>query len=169
MIELIIVIAIIGLLATVAMPEMTKTIDRARSVGCMGNLRQIGVAVTAYVADNDGKYPLIEPNPDQPVYPEDEKDGPQAKPLLEELEPYGVNKQVLKCPSDKTFFAERGTSYQWRPIIDGEKEINPIIYSRRGAFSVNPHRITICTDYDSVHFNRANRLRGDGSVSLKLY
>jgi len=164
LIELIIVIAIIGLLATIAMPEMNRVVDRAQSTACMGNLRQIGIAVTSYVADNDGKYPFIETNENDPVYPGKY----ETKPMLEELEVYGVNKQVLKCPSDKKYIAERGTSYQWSPIIDGEKEINSIIYGRRGARSVDPGRITICADFDSYHFNRPNRLKGDGRVIYKL-
>jgi prepilin-type N-terminal cleavage/methylation domain-containing protein len=172
LIELIVVIAILGLLASVGVPEMNRAIERARSTSCMGNLRQIGIAVTSYVADNDGAFPYVEPNEQDPVYPEDvDEDGnqdKQAKPLLEELGVYGIDKHVLKCPSDKKYFTERGTSYQWRPIIDGEKKVNSVIYGRRGAISVNPRRITICTDYESLHFNRPNRLRGDGSVGYKL-
>lgn len=165
LIELIIVIAIVGLLATMAIPEMDKAIDRSKSVACMGSLRQIGVAVTSYVSDNNGKYPSIETNPDNPVYPE----GVEAKPIWEELEAYGISKQVLKCPSDKTYINTKGSSYQWRPIIDDELSINPMIYGRRGfAFSVDPSRVTICSDYDAWHFNRGNRLKGDGSVSFRL-
>lgn len=165
LVELVIVVAIIGLLATLAMPQVDRMIDRSKSVSCMSNLRQIGVAVTSYMADNEGKYPSIETNPDNPVYP----DGVEALPIWEALEPYGVTKGVLKCPSDKSYITTRGSSYQWRPIIDDELSVNPVIYGRRGfAFTVNPRFVTICSDYEPWHFNRSNRLKGDGSVSFKL-
>ena len=164
LIELLVVIGIIGLLATLAFPEYQKFIDRARSVTCMNNLRQIGISVGAYLADNDNTYPFIEPNPSEPVYPPEY----EAKPLLVELGPYGVTEQILKCPADlknANYFAQRGSSYQWAPILDGELKVNPVVYGRRGgARTVNPSRMRICMDFEAVHFNRANRLYADGRV-----
>jgi prepilin-type N-terminal cleavage/methylation domain-containing protein/prepilin-type processing-associated H-X9-DG protein len=168
LIELLIVIAIIGILVALSAPELEKYVHRARSAACMNNLREIGVSVLGYVGENDNKYPIIEPNPDDPVYdPEAE-----ATPLLEELEPYGVTKSVLKCPEDKKYIVERGMSYQWRPIVDDENAAAPKIYGgRRGAGVrvVKPSRVTICTDFEGIHFGRLNRLYADGHVVAKLF
>ena len=172
LIELLVVIAIVGILASLALPEFSKFINRARSVTCMNNLRQIGVSVLSYVADNENKYPIIEPNPESEVYsPEDE-----ATPLYEELQPYGLTENLLKCPTDvagKNYYARRNphTSYQWRPLIDDENAIAPKIYGgRRGAGVrvAKPSRVTICTDFETIHFNRMNRLYGDGHVVATL-
>ena len=175
-IELLAVIAIIATMASLFFPAIAKVTDRASSVACVNNLRQIGIGVLAYVGDNEYKYPIVEPNPDSPVYlPEDE-----AQPIFVELEPYGVTQEILKCPADikgPNWFAKRtttidgktyGTSYQWRPIVDEENTLSPKIYGgRRGAGVrvVNPSRVTICTDFEGVHSGRMNRLYADGHVS----
>ncbi len=67
LVELVVVIAIIGMLTTLAIPNMGRMMDRARNTTCMSNLRQIGVAVGLYTADNAGAYPFIN-NPNAPVY-----------------------------------------------------------------------------------------------------
>ena len=168
LIELIIVIAIVGILLTLAFPEYQRMIERARSVVCMNNLRQIGVAVGTYLADNDNTFPFIEPNPDDPVY----DPAYEAKPMLTELGPYGVTQQLLRCPEDLragNYFAQRGSSYQWSPILDGELKVNPVVYGWRGGTrTVNPARMRICMDFEAVHFNRANRLYADGHVAAAL-
>jgi prepilin-type N-terminal cleavage/methylation domain-containing protein/prepilin-type processing-associated H-X9-DG protein len=164
LVELVLVMAIAGILAALAFPEYQKVLERSKSVACMNNLRQIGVAVAAYVADNDNTFPFIEPNPDDPVYDPTY----EAKPMLVELGPYGVTSQLLKCPADLkagNYFKVRGSSYQWSPILDGELKVNPVVYGRRGgARTVNPARMRLCMDFEAVHFNRANRLYADGHV-----
>ncbi|HEY5814093.1 MAG TPA: type II secretion system protein [Terrimicrobiaceae bacterium] len=164
LVELILVIAIVGIVVALALPEYQRFLARTRSVACMNNLRQIGVAVSAYLADNDNTFPFIEPNPGDPVYDADY----EAKPMLAELEAYGITPQVLKCSEDLkagNYFSLRGSSYQWCPILDGELKVNPIVYGRRGGLRrVNPSRMRLCMDFEAVHFNRANRLYADGHV-----
>jgi prepilin-type processing-associated H-X9-DG protein len=164
LVELVLVIATIGILTALALPEYQSVVERARSVACINNLRQIGVAVGTYLADNDNTFPFIEPNPDDPVYDA----AYEAKPMLAELGPYGVTPQLLKCPADLkagNYFKVRGSSYQWTPILDGELKVNPVVYGRRGgARTVNPARMRLCMDFEAVHFNRANRLYADGHV-----
>ncbi len=165
LLELTLVIAIAAILAALVWPQYQRMLERARSVACMSNLRQIGIAVGTYLADNDNTFPFIEPNPADPVYdPEYE-----AKPMLAELGPYGVTSQLLQCPSDLkagNYFLSRGSSYQWSPMLDGEVKVNPVVYGRRGgARTVNPARMRLCMDFEAVHFNRANRLYADGHVS----
>jgi prepilin-type N-terminal cleavage/methylation domain-containing protein/prepilin-type processing-associated H-X9-DG protein len=168
LVELIVVIAIVGVLLALVFPEYQKMIERARSVACMNNLRQIGVAVGTYLVDNDNTFPFVEPNPNDPVYDPDY----EAKPMLEELGPYGVTQQLLRCPEDLragNYFAQRGSSYQWSPILDGELKVNPVVYGWRGGTrTVNPARMRICMDFEAVHFNHANRLYADGHVVAAL-
>lgn len=167
LVELLVVVAIIGILASLLAPQVARFTDRARSVACVSNLRQIGVGVLTYVADNDNTYPVIEPNPSNPVYPPDI----EATPLTE-FEEYGVTDQILKCPADAaknaaSYFAARGTSYQWRVILDEENAAAPKIYGgRRGGIRiVKPSRVTICSDMEAIHSGRMNRLYADGHVS----
>lgn len=175
LIELIVVIAIIGMLVVLSVPELTRVRTRAQSTVCVNNLRQVGIGVLNYVADNDNTYPVVEPNPNDPIYtdPIPGEDGYQeVKPMLEALEPYGVTEGVLKCPADlrrsPSYFSSYNSSYQWRITVDGENATSPMIYGGRRGFGVRvakPSRVTICTDFEPIHGGRVNRLYGDGHVS----
>lgn len=52
--ELLVVIAIIVLLAGVAVPAVNRALDSSRAAGCANNLRQLGMGVQRFAADNNG-------------------------------------------------------------------------------------------------------------------
>ena len=54
LIELLVVIAIIATLAALLLPVLGKAKDRARSIGCINNLRQLMLTTKLYVDDNNG-------------------------------------------------------------------------------------------------------------------
>lgn len=64
LVELIIVIAIIGLLAALLAPAATKAFEIADRTSCASNLRQLAIAVNLYLKDNDGMFfPIRETRP----------------------------------------------------------------------------------------------------------
>ena len=55
LIELLVVIAIIGLLAALLLPVLSRAREKARSVQCLSNLRQINLGFKAAVDDDSGQ------------------------------------------------------------------------------------------------------------------
>ncbi|MEI6390101.1 MAG: prepilin-type N-terminal cleavage/methylation domain-containing protein [Verrucomicrobiota bacterium] len=88
LVEVMIVVAIIGLLATIAIPNVVRARDRSQTNACISNLREIWGASQQWALDN-GK-------------------GPQASVTPEIILPYLRNAVV--CPSGGTA-ATFGNSY----------------------------------------------------------
>jgi len=57
LIELMIVVAIIGILAAIAIPRFANLIDRARQARTQGNLGSVRSAMTIFYGTNDGAWP----------------------------------------------------------------------------------------------------------------
>jgi prepilin-type processing-associated H-X9-DG protein len=56
--ELLIVIAIIGILLTAFLPALAKRKARSSRIGCTNNLKQIGLSFKQWAFDNGDKYPM---------------------------------------------------------------------------------------------------------------
>lgn len=101
LIELLVVIAIIGLLAALLLPVLSRGKAQARRVACMGNLRQIGQALTMYSSDNH-RFP---PNGDSYPY----------ETWADRLSPYyplSWTNTSWNCP---TYIANKGVISRWTP------------------------------------------------------
>ena len=57
LIELLVVTGIIAILASLLLPALAHAKERGRRTVCLSNLRQLGMAIHAYAADNDGNIP----------------------------------------------------------------------------------------------------------------
>jgi prepilin-type N-terminal cleavage/methylation domain-containing protein/prepilin-type processing-associated H-X9-DG protein len=81
LLELIVVISIIAILASILFPLFARARETARRSYCASNLSQVGVALNMYAQNYDGRFP-----------PDDNEFGP--------LYPYTSNIDVFYCPSD---------------------------------------------------------------------
>ena len=57
LIELLIVISIIAILAAMLLPALQKARNRARTISCVSQEKQQGIAFAVYLDDNEGYYP----------------------------------------------------------------------------------------------------------------
>lgn len=163
LVELLAVLMILGLLISLLVPSLGQVRARVDSAVCKSNLRTMWFGLQQAVQDNGGFYPNIEPDPQSPIYLPEEN----ARTLAEILEPYGVGERTLRCPADRAaadYFSRKGTSYEWRPFVDGEPSDSPKVYFRGGIMIPSPNRLRLIMDYTPVHQGRANRLFADGSV-----
>jgi prepilin-type N-terminal cleavage/methylation domain-containing protein/prepilin-type processing-associated H-X9-DG protein len=58
LIELLVVIAIIAILAAILFPVFAQARNKARQVGCLSNMKQIGIGLQMYAQDYDETLPV---------------------------------------------------------------------------------------------------------------
>ena len=102
LIELLVVIAIIAILAAILFPVFAQAREKARQTQCQSNMKQIGLAMSMYAQDYDGK--LVETEQTQNGYtptlhPTNISHGANAACWRCMVEPYVKNTGVFSCPS----------------------------------------------------------------------
>src|SRR5213592_2163434 len=68
LIELLVVIAIIAVLASMLLPALAKSKKTAQRVACASQLRQLGLANTLYLDENEQKFPTHRDGPGLSYY-----------------------------------------------------------------------------------------------------
>ena len=98
LVELLVVLAIIGILIALLLPALGKARRHAQQVTCLSNLRQLGLALVAYAGQSNGSFPapagVISPHREDWVHWQPDRD-PADSAILRFL---GNDLRVLECP-----------------------------------------------------------------------
>lgn len=138
LIELLVVIAIIAALMGILLPSLNRARQQARKIACLSNMRQMGVAISAYLTDSEYRLPPSSCHIDDP-----------NDHWLRVLAGYTREQLLFHCPSDtaKNFV-------EWNRPLDEQKN------ARYSSFAVNAL-------LDPIHFRygaRRNRYNDTNQI-----
>ncbi len=94
LIELLVVIAIIAILAAILMPVFAQAREKARTISCLSNARQLGIGIAMYLQDNDESFPFARMH----------GAGAMHNPIswVDTVQPYVSSRLLHRCPSDSS-------------------------------------------------------------------
>jgi len=157
-VELLIVIAIIGLLVSLTIPALSKAKVLARHTACRTNLHAVAVGFRMYLNDSGDIMPVAAQLPSAQL-----NDDP---PICEVMTPYLGDLEVLHCPADteRDYFASEGSSYEYHSILGGRNVDETFLTQMVGEANVH-----IMHDYEPFHgkagqLGASNYLFADGHV-----
>lgn len=182
LIELVAVIAVIGILTGILLFSVNALVERAQRIGCMSNLRSLHHALLLYANDYDGRVPFGQRYPDIPEINANYYHGAYARELSQYLPSlsgqgsYTGHVDPYLCPADQETRAGDGRgflghSYGVNMTLcrDNYNQVTKWHHANRTfmlADSLGPviSRSSPSNNLDPRHRGGANTLFLDGSV-----
>ena len=138
LVELLVVVAIVGVLVALLLPAIHSARESARRMTCQSNLKQVGIAMELYLDTHRDEFPEMALVPS--ITPEKPTMFQVLGPFIEQ------NQSVLACPSDSTYYVQEGQSYEYRS--------HRLAGKRRREFQADNHKLSevlVMFDYEAFH------------------
>ncbi len=160
MVEILVVVAILGILLGIGVPGFRLVKANARSSLCSNKLREIGIGLNNYFADHGMSFPEL-------VAARESRN--EDEPALDTvLLDYVGDETVFQCPADHGgFFEKTGSSYFWNSLVNGQKTSNMNLLGMKG----HPSGIPLVADKENFHEDvgdGVNVLYADGHVLRQI-
>ncbi len=164
LIELMVVVAIIGVLMSILLPAINKARVSSRRAVCASNLKQIGVVLQLYLGEHRDRLPHASALPSVLPWP---VEGEKPIYIAKVLKPGpDVHSEIYRCPEDesdnlrlepnsgKSYFESEKSSYEYRtrPRLGGRttREIASL-YDQFTDRVIAENTIWVMRDYDNFH------------------
>lgn len=147
LIELLAAIAAIALLAALLVPAIARSLNTARRIACLSNLRQIYAGYTLYAADHNGHVPPKFEVKKMRLSGSDAIEGrvlnTAACGIQTVLAPYVNDAEVFRCPADsgdaknaKPLWRQCGCSYEVKGVLAKDRGTAKELFYARGSETV---------------------------------
>ncbi|HEX8313062.1 MAG TPA: type II secretion system protein [Chthoniobacteraceae bacterium] len=160
LVELLVVVSIIGVLAAISVPAYQRITASGRATKCVANLRQLGVALSVYLSENNMTMPELKAGR--------ESIDDEVPVIDNTLNRYVQDPAVFACPADQDGYAlKSGTSYFWNSALN-----NQALASLNFLNLISDHsRIPLLSDKNPFHpysETKVNVLYADGHATKEL-
>lgn len=163
LIELMVVVAVIGLLVGILVPALSSARASAKRTACASNLHQVGAGLQMYMSANRDRFPHASFMPSMGSFP---LAGPTAIRIADVLRAEIGDPAAFHCPNDVsgdgrlapngglTYFQSEGSSYEYRtrPSLGGRTapEI-AALYEQRADVKVADNAFWVLRDFNNFH------------------
>lgn len=157
LVELLVVLAILGVLAGLVFPVYQRITAKARATECVSHLRQLGVALNLYLEEHEQRMPVLE------IARASKQE--DVAVIDNTLDKYVKEPRIFACPADlKGFAARTGTSYCWNVALNDQ----PLANLNFLQLVTDHTHIPILSDKEGFHpylEDKVNVLYADGHAT----
>lgn len=158
LVEILVALGIVAVLAGILLPSIAVARARADSAKCHANLRNLGVALNAYLGDHEMKMPnLAAARADK---------SEEAEVIDNTLNGYLPDTRAFACPAGRGLAEKTGTSYFWNSALNGQP-----LAGLQFLWFTDLGRIPLLVDKEGWHRHtddKVNHLFADGHVANQL-